>query len=58
MPWPSDDARGVTTLSENTVKSRLRKCRELGYLTFTGNGVTGAEPGPKMLEEIAKEEES
>jgi hypothetical protein len=57
-PWPSDIARGITTVEQNTVKSRLRKCRELGYLTFKGNGVAGATKGPKMIEEEQNEEES
>jgi hypothetical protein len=57
-PWPSDKARGVEVVEQNTIKSRLRKCRELKYLEFTGNGVAGATKGSKMIEEEKNEETS
>jgi hypothetical protein len=54
-PWRADLDRNLTEVPTDTVKSRLRKCRELGLLTFDGAGHAGAQPGPNLFDESTKE---
>ena len=56
-PWEVDTRRGLSKLPKDTVKSRLKKCVELGFLTFEGGGRAGAIPGPRYFENPTNAEE-
>lgn len=56
-PWDIDKKRELTTLPRDTVKSRLRKCGSIGFLTFNGGGRAGAEPGPRLFEDLQTDDQ-